>query len=74
MEIKIGVQNVAREVVLESSQSTEEVAAIIDAALAGGGLLRLKDEKGREVIVPADRVGYVEVGAPERGRVGFGSL
>lgn len=74
MEIKIGVQNVAREVVLESAQSAEEVAAIIDAALANGGLMRLKDDKGREVIVPAERIGYVEIGAPERGRVGFGSL
>lgn len=74
MEIKIGVQNVAREVVLESAQSAEEVAAIIDAALANGGLMRLKDDKGREVIIPAERIGYVEIGAPERGRVGFGSL
>ena len=74
MEIKIGVKQVAREVVVQSAQSSDEVAGIVDAALADGGVLRLTDEKGRVVIVPVDAIGYVELGAPERGRVGFGTL
>lgn len=74
MEIKIGVRNVAREVVVESSQSADEVTALVDQAIAGNGPLRLTDEKGRVVVVPSEGIGYVEIGAPERRGVGFGSL
>lgn len=74
MEVKIGVRDVAREVTLESEQSADEVQAAVDAAVSGGGLLRLVDDRGRVVLVPGALVGYVEIGAPERGKVGFGAL
>lgn len=74
MEVKIGVRDVAREVVLESDLSAEEVQAAVDAAVSGGGLLKLTDDRGRVVLVPGSQVGYVELGAPERGRVGFGGI
>ncbi|WP_125609698.1 DUF3107 domain-containing protein [Specibacter cremeus] len=74
MEIKIGVQNIAREIVLESEQSADDVAALVSEALAKGGELRLKDEKGRIVIVPGPQLGYVELGGEETRRVGFGAL
>jgi hypothetical protein len=73
VEVKIGVQNVAREITLESSQTAEEVAALVDAAL-DGKTLRLVDEKGRVVVVPTGVLGYVEIGAPEGRKVGFGAL
>ncbi|MEO3750225.1 DUF3107 domain-containing protein [Streptomyces sp. B6B3] len=75
MEIKIGVQHTPREIVLESGQSAEEVEAEISKALTGNGkLLTLVDERGRKVIVPADRVAYVEIGEQAHRRVGFGAL
>jgi hypothetical protein len=75
VEVKIGVQNVARELVLESSQSADEVAGAVSEALAGGdGVLRLRDEKGRLVVVPVGALAYVEIGVEESRRVGFGSL
>ena len=52
MEVKIGVQNVAREIVLESDQSAEEVEKLVTTALADGGTLSLVDGSGRRVIVP----------------------
>ena len=55
MEVKIGVQNVAREIVLESDQSAEEVEKLVAAALADGGMLSLADGSGRRVIVPVPR-------------------
>lgn len=73
MEVKIGVQNVAREITFESSQSAEEVAALVEQAVASGALLRLSDEKGRTVIVPGGILGYVEVGVETERRVGFGT-
>ena len=74
MEIRIGVQNATREVVLESAQAAAEVEQAVAAALEAGGVLRLADEKGRTVLVPAAALGYVEIGAEEARRVGFGTL
>ena len=74
MEVKIGIREVAREVVLESDQSPETVIAAVEEAVTNGTLLRLEDEKGRLVVVPGSSVGYVEIGAPETRRVGFGAL
>jgi hypothetical protein len=75
VEIKIGVQHTPREIVLESAQSPEEVESAISEALSGSGkLLTLVDERGRKVMVPADRVAYVEIGEQAQRRVGFGAL
>ena len=75
MEVKIGVQNANREIVLESAQSAEEVADAVAKALDGSAkLLTLSDEHGRRVIVPADRLAYVEIGEPSVRKVGFGTL
>ena len=74
MEIKIGVQNVAREIVVESKQSPDEVEALVTAALTEGGLLNLVEDSGRRVIVPVATIGYVDVGAARKGSVGFGTI
>ncbi|WP_341393497.1 DUF3107 domain-containing protein [Arthrobacter sp. G119Y2] len=74
MEVKIGIQNVGREIVFESSQSAEAVADVVAEALNANKELRLKDDKGRLIMVPAGVIGYVEIGAEEVRRVGFGAL
>ncbi|MER7960182.1 MULTISPECIES: DUF3107 domain-containing protein [unclassified Streptomyces] len=75
MEVKIGVQHAPREIVLESGQSAEEVESAVADALAGKAqLLSLTDEKGRKVLIPADKIAYVEIGEPAVRRVGFGAL
>ncbi|MBG6182147.1 hypothetical protein IWX75_000986 [Arthrobacter sp. CAN_A6] len=74
MEVKIGIQNVNREIVLESSETAEALAEVVSKAITGGAELRLTDSKGRQVIVPASVLGYVEIGAEEQRRVGFGAL
>ncbi len=73
MEVKIGVQHVTREIVLDSAQSAQEVAAAVAAAVAGAPTLELTDDKGRVIVVPAGAIAYVEIGAEESRRVGFGS-
>ncbi|MBX6371857.1 MAG: DUF3107 domain-containing protein [Acidothermus sp.] len=74
MEVKIGIQSVAREITLESELSADEIESTVTAAVADGGLLRLVDEKGRRVLVPTDKLGYVEIGEPLERRVGFGAM
>ncbi|GAB2730332.1 DUF3107 domain-containing protein [Nocardioides pakistanensis] len=74
MEVKIGVQNVNRELVLDTDQEGDEIVAAVEKALAGeGGVLSLTDNKGRRVIVPLDKLAYVELGSPTIGQVGFRS-
>ncbi|MHA7220839.1 DUF3107 domain-containing protein [Arthrobacter sp. RHLT1-20] len=74
MEVKIGIQNIGREIVLESAQDADAVAKVVGEAIAKGTELRLTDEKGRQIIIPANVLGYVEIGAEETRRVGFGVL
>ncbi len=74
MEIKIGVQNIGREIVLESDQDADAVAKVVEEAITKGSELRLTDDKGRVIIVPGNALGYVEIGAEEARKVGFGQF
>lgn len=74
MEVKIGIRDVPREIVLESDQTPDGVVSSVESAVTSGGLLRLQDDKGRLIVVPGGLIGYVEIGAPETRRVGFGTL
>ncbi len=74
MEVKIGVRDIPRDIVLESDDSADSVVNAVETAINSGGLLRLKDEKGRLIVVPGAQIGYVEIGAEETRRVGFGTL
>lgn len=74
VEVRIGIRDVAREVTFESAQTPEQVrSAVTDALSSGASFLELEDDKGRVVVVPLAALGYVDVGAQEKGRVGFGS-
>lgn len=73
MEVKIGVTDSARELIINSSQTPEEVEKLVSAALAKGTeLLALTDEKGRRYLVQAAKIAYVEIGVADSRRVGFG--
>ena len=74
MEVKIGVQNVAREITFETDSSAEEVVAAVSAAIEQGTPLTLTGEKGRKVLVPAGVLGYVQLGETEKRGVGFGNI
>jgi uncharacterized protein DUF3107 len=72
VEVKIGVLHTPREITVESSQTHEEVEALVAAALKSvDGQLSLTDERGRKVIVPANLVAYVEIAQADVRRVGF---
>lgn len=74
MEVTIGVQNVARELVVETDQTSDEVSTAVLEAIGSGAPLDLTDTRGRRIIVPASVVGYVEVGGDETRRVGFHNI
>lgn len=74
VEVKIGVQNIPRELVVETPSSPDEVEKGLRDALANGGVLTLTDDKGGRVLIPVEHIGYLEIGANESRRVGFGAL
>ena len=76
MEVKIGIQSVPRELVVETDMPADEIEHELANALAGGehSIFGLAMAKGGKMLVPADKIAYVEFGAPEARRVGFGNI
>jgi hypothetical protein len=73
VEVKIGITDSPRELVLASAQTPAEVEDLVSAALGeGSGLLRLSDERGRRFLIHTTKIAYVEIGAADARRVGFG--
>ena len=71
MEVKVGIVQAARELVVETTASQEDVKALLTAAVADGSVFELTDDKGRKVLVPVAQVAYVEIGEAGERRVGF---
>ena len=72
MEIKVGIADSPRELMVSLSQSQDEVQQLVDEALrADKGLLVLADDRGHRFVVPASRIAYVEIGTSGDRRVGF---
>jgi hypothetical protein len=74
VEIKIGIQSIPRELVLETPSSPDEIERSLMTALSNGGMFIIRDDKGGKVLIPADKIGYVELNGTEQRRIGFGSL
>ncbi len=76
MDVRIGITQVARELLIELSDDTDRdtLRSSIDAALGGAvDTLTLTDRRGRDILVPAEKIAYIELG-PATGdrRIGFG--
>jgi len=72
VEVKIGIAESARELLVSSDQSPEEVAKLVDEAISSdGGLLRLTDDRGRKFVIRGERIAYVEIAPEEARKVGF---
>ncbi len=74
MEIRIGIVNAPREVVVDMADETsaDDIKAAVEAGVAGSSLVWLTDRKGRQTCFPGDRVAYVEIGVGgEDQRIGF---
>lgn len=73
MEVKIGVQMAPRELVVETASSAEDIQRALTDALADGKLFVIVDKRGGTIMVPADKIAYVELDQAEPRRIGFGS-
>ena len=71
MEVKIGVQNASRELTIDTTLDADGVEKAVSAALEDGGVLALTDTKGRRLVVPGDKLAYVDISTSVTGTVGF---
>jgi hypothetical protein len=74
LEIKIGVQNSPKEIVIDVDQNADEVEQSLAKAVADSTTLILNDVKGRRALIPSAQVSYIEIGEPSVRKVGFGKL
>jgi hypothetical protein len=75
VQVRIGVQSVARELVVETSESADDVErAVADAVAEEDGIFILRSKNGARIVVPAAKLAYVELGESESKSVGFGSF
>jgi hypothetical protein len=77
VEVKIGIQSVPRELVVDTDATAEEVERDLAAALAapdGTAVFALTTQKGGRVLVPADKIAFVEFTTDQARRVGFGNI
>ena len=75
MEVRIGVKGALRELSIDTTQSAEELEQAIATALKdSASTLTLSDDKGRKLVIAADKLVYVEIAESEGRRVGFGAV
>jgi hypothetical protein len=75
VQVRVGVQLVPKELVVETKLSADEVQqALNDALESPSGLFVLKDSRGGRIVIPAKHVGYLEIAEDENRQVGFGTL
>ncbi|GAA1435372.1 DUF3107 domain-containing protein [Microlunatus lacustris] len=74
MEIKVGIQHVNREVVVETTETAADVERAFSDAVENAGVFTLADERGRKVLIPSSKIAYVDLGEEHARKVGFGTL
>ena len=72
-DVKIGISDSTHELNIECENSQTEVIAKVTEAIKASSVLSLSDSKGREILVPFNKISYVEVGESADRRVGFAS-
>jgi len=77
MEVKIGIQSIPRELVVDTDTPAEEIERALSDALAGAAgqsVFALDTVKGGRLLVPADKIAFIEFSPDQARRVGFGNI
>jgi hypothetical protein len=72
VEIKVGIQHVNREVVMETTSPAADIEKAFADAVESDGVFTVQDEHGRRVMIPATKIAYLDLGEENARRVGFG--
>ena len=73
---QVRIQHVNREIVVETSESAADVEKelLTSIAVGGDGVFTLSDERGRKVLIPVNKIAYVDLGEENARHVGFGAV
>jgi hypothetical protein len=93
MEVKIGIQSVPRELIIETDETQAEIEAHLEGALAAyllagtpntealaaterkqSPVFTLTTTKGGRVLIPADKIAFIEFSTDQARRIGFGNI
>lgn len=72
MEVKIGIQNVVRELTVDTDKSSDEVLSQFTSAVEDDRVFSLVDSKGHTIAVPAAKIAYLHITEDTGRKVGFG--
>jgi hypothetical protein len=74
VDVRIGVTDHPREIALKISDDADRdaIKAQIEAAIGGSSAtLWLTDERGGEIVIPAAKIAFAEIGPERETRIGF---
>ncbi|MBL7285336.1 DUF3107 domain-containing protein [Corynebacterium godavarianum] len=72
MDIKFGLADTARELVIKLPEGQEDILSVVEQAIESGqSTLKVVDEKERTYLIRTDRIAYVEQGSATARSVGF---
>jgi hypothetical protein len=75
VQVRIGIQSVAKELIIDTALAAEEIQRSLSEALQSeNGVFVLIDERGGRVLIPAAHVGYLEITEDEARQVGFSTF
>ena len=77
VEVKIGIQSIPRELIVDTDATPADVERDLAAALAapeGTAVFAISTQKGGRVLVPADKIAFIEFSTDQARRVGFGNI
>ena len=76
MDVRIGVTQAPRELNIELAEDVDrdDLKSRVEAALGGASdVLWITDKRGQDVVIPAAKIAYVELGSADGDRkIGFG--
>ena len=73
-EVRIAVTYVSGDLTFECPLSPADIRAAVATALSSGKPLELTDIRGHEIVVAAEKIGFVDIGVAADRRVGFGAV
>lgn len=73
VQVRISISHASGDLSFESALSATDIQSAVGAALSSGEALTLEDIRGHLIIVPAGKIGFVEIGEQTDRRVGFGA-
>ena len=72
--VRIGISETSQELHFDTSLEASKVISMANEALSGNTIFEVKDVKDRVILVPANKISYIDIGDTTEQKVGFTSL